>query len=137
MAVVESLRSKALYKLTLIFLKIIPVILAACNIIHTALCLLGIDKFADILSMFGSCSLLTLIFLYLTSFVFRFCEYHRMPLHYIVVTDIIDIIDYYIGIPINTFQFIVLEATIMGIAILLTIYLYVKSNKTAIAKDSR
>lgn len=132
----RKLKSKTLYKLTLLFLKTIPVLLALCNVIHTGLCLAGIDKYADILSMLGSCSILTLSFLYLTSYVFKFCEYHRMPLHFIVVTDIIDCIDYYIGIPLDLFQFIVLYSTVIGISILLTILLYVKCHKKSTFKNS-
>jgi len=86
--------------------------------------------------MFGSCSILTLSFLYLTSYVFKFCEYHRMPLHFIVITDIIDCIDYYIGIPLDLFQFIVLYSTVIGITILLIILLYVKCHKKSTFKNS-
>lgn len=59
-----------------------------------------------------------------------------MPLHFIVVTDIIDCIDYYVGIPLDLFNFIVLYSTIVGITILLTILLYVKCNKKPTVKDS-
>ena len=35
------------------------------------------------LSYVGGISVISLIFLYLTSYMFRFCKYHRMFLHYI------------------------------------------------------
>lgn len=53
------------------------------------------------LSYIGGISVIPLIFLYLASYMFRFCEYHRMFLHYIVFTWIINITDYYVGIPIS------------------------------------
>ena len=45
------------------------------------------------MSYVGGTSILTLMFLYLASYVFKFCEYHRMFLHYIVICNIIDTID--------------------------------------------
>ena len=42
--------------------------------------------------------------MYLSATVFRFCLYHKMFLHYILVTDIINIIDYYVGIPIEDLE---------------------------------
>ena len=52
------------------------------------------------LSYIGGISVIPLVFLYLASYMFRFCEYHRMFLHYIVFTWIINITDDYVGIPI-------------------------------------
>ena len=74
-------------------------IYALLSLLNTILSYFNIN--VDILSYIGSVSLVTLILLYITFYVFNFCEYYRMFLHYIVVTWIINIIDYYIGIPIN------------------------------------
>ena len=96
---VENLRSKLLYKIELRLLKIIPMILAFTALLNSILSYFNIDLY--ILSYIGGISIFTMIFLYLSSYVFKFCEYHRMFLHYVVVTWIINTIDYYIGIPIN------------------------------------
>lgn len=96
----EKLRSKRLYKLALIYLRIIPMLLAACDFTNTMLCLLGV--YIDIPSYIGGVSFLTLAFLYLVSYVFRFCIYHRMFLHYILVNNILSIFEYYIGFPVGT-----------------------------------
>ena len=92
--------NKGLYKATLIVLKIIPMSLALCDILNTALYCFGID--VQFLSYIGGVSFLTMIFLYLASYVFRFCIYHRLFLHYVLVNNIISIIDYKykIGLPI-------------------------------------
>ena len=91
----------------------------------------------DILSYIGSVSLVTLILLYITSYVFNFCEYHRMFLHYIVSTWIINIIDYYVGIPISDLEYLCLQMIIAGISLFIILYLYVKSHKKSTIKDSR
>lgn len=88
MLVVENLRSKLLYKIELRLLKIIPMILAFTALLNSILSYFNIDLY--ILSYIGGISIFTMVFLYLSSYVFKFCEYHRMFLHYVVVTWIIN-----------------------------------------------
>ena len=101
-----SLKSKALYKTGLLLLKMIPILLALCCLCNSILSYFNLD--VCILSYVGGISVIPLIFLYLASYMFRFCEYHRMFLHYIVITWIINIIDYYIGIPIDDLEYLCL-----------------------------
>ena len=123
MAAEESLRSKSLYKVTIFTLKIIPMLLAICDIVNTLLYMWDIN--AEVLSYFGGVSFLTLVFLYLASYVFKFCEYHRLPLHYIVVTNIISIIDYNFSIGLAPAIYL----TIAGIFIVLLVYLHQRNGK--------
>ena len=128
MAVEESLRSKTLYKIEIGLLKIIPMILAGIYLSNTIL-----SYFLDIdlvlLSYIGGISLLPLIFLYLSSYVFRFCIYHRVFLHYISINEIILILDTHIGLPVSDLEYFCLQMSIFGISLFLFLYLYVKSNK--------
>ena len=127
MAVVENLRSKLLYKIELRLLKIIPMILAFTALLNSILSYFNIDLY--ILSYIGGISIFTMVFLYLSSYVFKFCEYHRMFLHYVVVTWIINTIDYYIGIPINDLAYLCLQMIIAGISLFIILLLYYKTNK--------
>lgn len=77
----------------LIVLKVIPMLLALCDILNTFFYIFDINF--EFLSYIGGVSFLTLAFLYLSSYVFKFCEYHRMFLHYVTANNIISIIDYY------------------------------------------
>lgn len=95
----EKLKSKLLHKIELILLKFIPMLLAFISLSNTILSYFNIDS--ALFSYIGGVSLLPLIFLYLSSYVFKFCEYHRMFLHYVVITNLINIYDYYIGVPVN------------------------------------
>ena len=91
--------NKKWYKVTLGLLKIIPMLLAICDALNTLFCLLGCDVI--IFSFVGGVSFLTLAFLYLVSYVFRFCVYHRMFLHYVLVNNIISTVDFTIGLPLS------------------------------------
>jgi hypothetical protein len=128
MAVEESLRSKTLYKIEIGLLKIIPMVLAGIYLSNTILSyFLDIDLI--ILSYIGGISLLPLMFLYLSSYVFRFCIYHRVFLHYITLNELILILDTHIGLPISDLEYFCLQMSIFGISLFLFLYLYVKSNK--------
>lgn len=81
------------YRLFLYLLKIIPMLVAGISLANTILSICGIDLV--ILSYVGCVSFLTLAFIYFASYVFRFCEYHRMFLHYVVVNNVINTLDYY------------------------------------------
>lgn len=135
MAVEERLKDKTLYKLELYLLKIIPMLLALIAFLNTVLSYFDIDLV--IWSYIGSVSLLPLIFLYMSSYVFRFCEYHRMFLHYVVITNVLNVYDYYIGIPISDRELIVLHMIITGISLFIILYLYVKSTKKSSTKSNR
>ena len=77
---------------------------ALLSLLNTILSYFNIN--VEILSYIGSVSLVTLVLLYTTSYVFKFCEYHRMFIHYTTITWILNIIDLYIGIPLNNFCYL-------------------------------
>lgn len=131
----ESLKSKTLYKLLLLLLKYIPMIIALCYLINTIAAIFGLD--CQVLSHISGMSLLTWIFIYLSAIVFRFCNYHKMFLWYIMVDDLISITDYYLNIPIEDFQIIGVHCAIAGISLFIILYLYVKSHSKNAKRHSR
>lgn len=135
MEVAASLKSKRLYKIQLYLLKVIPMVMAFCYLLNSIFSYYNIDL--EILSYISSCSILMIIFLYISSYVFRFCEYHRMFLHYIVVNTAINTYDLYIMIPLSDLQMLTLYLSIAGIFLFIILYLYVKSHKKPTGKDSR
>ena len=122
MAKVERKR-KLLYKSLIFLLKIIPMLLAFCTLLNTALWFFGINL--GILSYIGGTSLLPLLFIYIASYAFEFCAYHRMFLNYVVVNNIISIIDYYCGIGFGFLVYLV----IAGIFLYLILYLHQREKK--------
>lgn len=135
MAVEESLRSKTLYKLEIVLLKIIPMILAIVYLSNTIFSyVFNLDLI--IFSYIGSGSILTLGFLYLSSYVFRFCEYHRMFLHYVTANELLNTYDTHIGVPLDDRGFFCLHLIIIGISLFLILYLYVKTNKKPVGTNN-
>lgn len=118
----SKLRSKKLYRVTLVLLKVIPMLLAFCYVLNTTLYILGIDSY--ILSHIAGMSLLPMIFLYLTSYVFQFCKYHRMFLHYVVLNDIINILDVYFGENISDWTYVSIHLILLFVCLVIILYLY-------------
>lgn len=127
MVVEERLRSKLLYKIELFLLKIIPMLMAVCSACNSILSYFDIE--VVIINYIGGVSLLTLIFLYLSSYVFKFCAYHRMFLHYLLITDIINIYDYHIGIPLDNLEYLCLHMIVTVISMFIVLYLYMNRKK--------
>lgn len=123
----NSLRNKSLYKTELYLLKGMPMLLASIYLINTVLSYY--DIILPVLSYIGGLSLIPLVFMYISSYVFRFCSYHRMFLHYIVINDLINLVDYYYTLPISDWQLLVLHICIAGISLFIILYLYVKSHR--------
>ena len=124
-----------LYKIELYLLKIMPMLLALVNFINIVLSFNSID--IPLLSYIGGISFIPLVFLYISSYVFKFCEYHRIFLHYVVICNLINIYDYYIGIPITNKSLLILHLIIAGICLIIILYLYVKTNKKTTIETSR
>ena len=99
METVEKQSRSLSHKSFLIVLKYIPYILACGYAIST----LGDFFEYDLIGLGYVCnvSLFSWLFMLLTSFIFKYCYIHRLPLYYIAVNDLLNITDYYIGIPIT------------------------------------
>ncbi len=115
---------KALYKIELGVLKVIPLVIAGCYFLNTFFSYFNIEL--PIFSYIGGLSLLPWLFLYLSSFVFRFCLYHRLPLYYVLVSDGISYYDLWIGITMSDRGLFVLNDMLAGITIFMIIYLKFK-----------
>ena len=132
MAAEGNLKS-SLYKLEIIIIKVLPFIIAALYILSTIL------DYIDICSTLVNyiVYLMFFLFLYVSSYVFKFCEYHRMPIHYALGINLINVYDVYVGIPVDNYSMFGIYSIFTGIAIFITVYLYVKSHKKPTTKDNR
>lgn len=120
----EEASRKRLHKVTIGSLKIIPMLLAAITLLNQVLSFFYIDW--EILSYIGGISLLPMAFLYLASYCFKFCSYHRMFLHYIVVCNVLTAYDYYVGIPISGVALLLINLIIAGVFLFIILYLHQK-----------
>lgn len=125
--------NKLYYKLFIVVLKYIPLLIALCYVLNTVTAVFGI--YIEPLSNIAGMSLLTWIFLYIATYVFKFCIYHRMFLWYILIDDLLNIIDYYYELPIETSNLLMIHNSIIGIFLFIILYLYVKNHKKSISKN--
>lgn len=115
---------RKLYKVLIGLLKIIPMLLAFITMAGTMFNFLGLD--ASVFSFLGGISIFPLLFLYLASYAFRFCIYHRMFLNYIVANNILVYTDYLIGIPVDDLSLLMIHVVVAGIFLFLVLYFYLK-----------
>lgn len=127
MVVEAKLRNKYLYKIEIGLIKILPMLIALIYFTNSILAQCNID--VPVLSYIGGMSIIPIIFIYISSYVFKFCSYHRMFLHYIVVVDIINVYDYYVGININCRNMISLHCILAAVTLFVVLYLHVKCRR--------
>lgn len=123
MAREADLRSKRLYKVFLIALRILPMAISLCYLLNTITAYLGYD--IQVFSFIGGVSLLPWLFLYISAWVFRFCVYHRMFLYYILADDIINYTDYFFDIT-SVYESFIIHMSIAGVFLFIILYLYRK-----------
>lgn len=116
--------NKRLYKLELYSAKVVPMLMAGITLANTVLSYLGIQLVC--LSYIGGISLLVLIRFYITSYTYRFCSYHRMFLHYILISNSVALYDYHVGIPLNNINLFALNMIIAGVSLFIILYLKFK-----------
>ena len=112
------------YKILLLIIKYAPWIQASVYFLGTILMYFGI--YNALLSWIGFIGLFPLLILYLCSIVFEFCTWHRLPLYYILLCNILNLLNWF-GLSILTglwFHFI-----IIGFLILFGAYLKNKHNE--------
>lgn len=124
----NNLKSKFLYKITLYALKILPMIMVFSYLMMFVLAN-SFEKFVIIPHILGTV-IAPLTFIYLTSYVFRFCAFHRMFIHYYAFIELLNVTDYYIKIPISDTTICILHDSVtIGFLILVTITYIIKYKK--------
>lgn len=108
-------------KVLLLTLKYIPWLMAFGYLIGCLLANFGI--YSIILTNTVGMSILPFVFFLCCSFALGYCIWHRLPLYYIAIVDIINIIDYLIGIPFSYGIMCSIYLILFGITVLISAYL--------------
>ena len=116
----EKLNRRTIRKFILIT-KVIPILIAIVHCINSFLSFLGSNDIP--LNYIGGISLLPIIYLYVASYTFKLCSYYRMFLHYSILIDVLNIYDFYIGVPLTDVNFYLLFILITIITMFIVIYL--------------
>lgn len=122
-----TLKSKTLYKITLYILKLLPAVIAFSYILDIICDFFNIE--IQILTHCIGFIVAPVLFLYLSSYLFRFCSYHRIFIHYIAIEEGINILYNFFDIPISYEGISALRLTIIVIFSFLFIYLFIKKKK--------
>ena len=119
--------NKMMYKLELLCVKYIPILIAVVVLLNAILSYF--DIYINEFSYIAGTSFLTLIPMYISSYAYRFCGYHRMFIHYILTHKLVATVDLYIGIPVSDLTLLGIYLIIAGIFILIILYLHQKCRK--------
>lgn len=117
--------------MTILVLKVIPMLLAFCAILNMLFDFFGMDS--GIFSVIGGISILPLLFLYLASYTFCFCVYHRMFLHYVLANNLVTAFDNYIGIPVDNVTLFMIHLILVGVFLFLILYFYKHEKSKAVS----
>lgn len=94
-----TLKSKYLYKFTLATIKVLPMVLVISYILMFILAN-TFEKYVVIPHLLGTV-VAPLTFLYLVSYLFRYCYFHRMFIHYYAFIELLNVSDYYGCVPLS------------------------------------
>ena len=84
---------KRKHKLLIFTLKILPAIMAGSYVIEMISIFLGFGT--QVLVNFIGMIVAPILFMYLASYVFKFCEYHRIFIHYVLILEILTTVKWY------------------------------------------
>lgn len=113
-----------MYKLELLCVKYIPILIAVVILLNAILSYF--DIYIEEFNYIAGTSFLTLVPMYISSYAYKFCEYHRMFIHYILTHKLVATVDLYIGIPVSDLTMLWIYLIIAGVFILFILYLHQK-----------
>ena len=118
-SVKEGNLNRVLHKLVLYSVKVIPAVISGIYILNTVFSYFYIDL--PVLSYIVQ--YLFIAFMYIGSYAFKFCSWHRLFIHYIFLILTINIVDYHFYLPISDRGMFLLYGILTGVFIFLGIYL--------------
>lgn len=89
-----SLKSKEMYKVTILLLKVLHMVMVFAYLLMLC-CFYYAPKYVVVPHLLGTV-FAPLAFIYITSYVFKFCEFHRIFIHYYAFISILNVSDHYL-----------------------------------------
>lgn len=125
--------NKHLYKVNLFLLKLLPVIMCSGLIIAsygaTFQVITGFGIILQIVSHYLGLVIAPIGFMYISSYIFKFCNYHRMFIHYIAIIELMNVTNWYFKIPITNDLYNGIQIIITILFLFLAIVMYIKKRK--------
>jgi hypothetical protein len=127
--------SKSEYKAFLVILKYIPFLLAGLYLINVILDMLCFGTMWITIS--AGIGFIPACFIIYVSYLFRYCSYHRMPLYYIMLNNLINWFIYAIDFNVSMCFFFSWFIIITAIFCIATTILYKRSKDEAFTNNKR
>lgn len=89
----KSLKSKEVYKATLILLKVLPMVMVLAYFLMLV-CFYNFPSYMVVPHLIGTVGA-PIAFIYITSYVFRFCAFHRVFIHYYAFINVLNVTHHY------------------------------------------
>lgn len=124
----EAKLNKRLFKIELLYLKILTILIAGLHFLNIVLTYFDYDNL--LFSYLGSTGFLPLLFIYIASHTHGFCLYHRLFIFYIGVNNVICYIDYKYGFPVDNRMYLLLHLVISFAFLVVILYLREKHART-------
>ena len=125
--------NKDLYKVDLFLLKLLPVIMVISHIIASYGAIFKVVSGAaiiiQIVSHYLGLVIAPIVFMYISSHVFQFCNYHRMFIHYIAIIELMNVTNWYFKIPITNELYNGIQVTITIVFAILALVMYIKKRR--------
>lgn len=117
--------NKKLYKILLILVKYIPITLAIIFIVQNVFVYMNLTN--PILLYLGGSSCIFVVLLYLLSWVFQFCHLYRIPLHYVVISNTIGLLDHIFKFSVSNLCILRVYFVLFGIMLIVYVWLMYKN----------
>lgn len=108
--------------------QVLPFLLSIISILHT-IYFFVFNQDGRVFSIIGGIGIISIIYLWLSSWCFRFCFYQKVFLYYLTISQVINIIDEYYTLPINNYNYCLVSFITFGCTIILYVILKFKENK--------
>ena len=118
-----TLRSKSVYKVTVKLLKLLPMIMVLSYFIMLGLSFVA-DRYVVIPHVLGTV-IAPLVFIYLISYVFRYCTFHRLFIHYYVFIQLLNVIGHYHWLPTDGETTTLIHDSVTIVFIITAVIMYV------------
>ena len=111
---------KRRHKLLIFVLKILPAIMAGSYVIEMISIFLGFDT--QVLVNFIGMIVAPILFMYLASYVFKFCEYHRIFIHYVLILEILTTVKWYYPVIVTSELVLNISFVLSGLLMLCVVF---------------
>ena len=127
------LKNKELYKVDLFLLKLLPVIMVISLIIASYGAIFqvvsGVAIIVQIVSHYLGLVIAPIAFMYISSHVFQFCNYHRMFIHYIAIIELMNVTNWYFQLPITNELYNGIQVFITITFAIIALIMYIKKRR--------